>query len=79
MDVMGNHSSRPVLTQRGGDRVRDASVELPIVEGTTRKVDGKTVTKLLTPEQLARYQPWLDNARRLRELVSELETLTSRP
>jgi hypothetical protein len=42
----------------------------------TRKVDGKTVTKLLTPEQLARYQPWLDNARRLRELVTELETLT---
>ncbi len=42
----------------------------------TRKVDGKTVTRLLTPEQLARYQPWLDNARRLRELVAELETLT---
>lgn len=42
----------------------------------TRKVDGKTVTKLLTAEQLARYQPWLDNARRLRELVNELEALT---
>src|SRR5687768_4726506 len=42
----------------------------------TRKVEGKTVTKLLTPEQLTRYQPWLDNARRLRELISELETLT---
>ena len=42
----------------------------------TRTVNGKTVTKLLTPEQLARYQPWLDNARRLRELAAELETLT---
>jgi hypothetical protein len=42
----------------------------------TRTVDGKTITKLLTPEQLTRYQPWLDNARRLRELVTELETLT---
>lgn len=42
----------------------------------TRKVDGKTTTKLLTPEQLARYQPWLDNARRLRELTTELEALT---
>ncbi|CAN5843117.1 hypothetical protein BH23ACT10_BH23ACT10_21140 [soil metagenome] len=42
----------------------------------TRKVDGKTVTKLLSPEQLARYRPWLDNARRLRELVHDLETLT---
>jgi hypothetical protein len=42
----------------------------------TRKVDGKTTTKLLTTEQLARYQPWLDNARRLRELTTELEALT---
>jgi hypothetical protein len=42
----------------------------------TRTVDGKTVTKLLSPEQLDRYQPWLDNARRLRELLSELEDLS---
>lgn len=43
----------------------------------TRKVEGKTVTKLLSPEQLERYQPWLDNAQRLRELVRQLETLTT--
>lgn len=42
----------------------------------TRKVHGKTVTKMLTPDQLTRYQAWLDNARRLRELTTELETLT---
>ena len=42
----------------------------------TRTVNGKTVTKLLTPDQLDHYQPWLDNARRLRELTTELETLT---
>lgn len=42
----------------------------------TRKADGKTVTKMLTAEQLARYQDWLDNARRLRELTNQLETLT---
>lgn len=42
----------------------------------TRKVNGKTVTKMLTTEQLARYQSWLDNARRLRELTTRLETLT---
>ena len=36
-------------------------------------VEGKTVTKLLTEEQLARYQPWFDNARRLREALTELE------
>jgi hypothetical protein len=42
----------------------------------TRTVDGKTVTKLLTPEQLSRYQPWIDNTARLRQLVTELEALT---
>jgi hypothetical protein len=42
----------------------------------TRTVNGKTVTKLLTHEQLSRYQPWLENAARLRALVTELEALT---
>lgn len=44
----------------------------------SRKVDGKTVSKMLSEEQLARYRPWLNNARRLRELVAELEALTIR-
>lgn len=41
----------------------------------TRKVNGKTVTRRLTREQLERYQPWFENTRRLRQLTSELETL----
>lgn len=44
----------------------------------TRKINGKTTTRTLSPEQLDRYQPWLDNAARLRHLVHELETLTVR-
>jgi hypothetical protein len=44
----------------------------------TRKVGGKTVTRLLSPDQLQRYQPWFDNARRLRELSAELEALSLR-
>jgi hypothetical protein len=39
----------------------------------TRTIDGKTVTRLLTDEELARYQPWFDNARRLKELVAKLQ------
>jgi hypothetical protein len=39
----------------------------------TRTVDGKTVTKLLSEDQLARYQPWFDNARRLKELIAMLQ------
>ena len=42
----------------------------------TRKTNGKTVTKMLTAQQLDRYQAWLDNASRLRRLISELEALT---
>ena len=43
----------------------------------TRKVQGKTVTRKLNDEQLVRYRPWFDNARRLRELVAELESLSA--
>ena len=39
----------------------------------TRTVAGKTVTRTLTQEQVARYQPWFDNARRLREALTALE------
>lgn len=42
----------------------------------TRKVDNKTVTRTLTAEQVERYQPWIDNTRRLRELLTELEALS---
>jgi hypothetical protein len=40
----------------------------------TRTVSGKTVTRFLTEEQLARYQPWFDNARRLKDVLAKLET-----
>jgi hypothetical protein len=42
----------------------------------TRKVAGKTVTRLLSEDQLDDYQPLLDNHRRLKELVHEIEELT---
>jgi hypothetical protein len=42
----------------------------------TRKVDTKTITRLLTDDQAADYQPWFANARRARELLGELETLS---
>jgi hypothetical protein len=42
----------------------------------SRTVKGRTVSKMLTPQQLERYQPWIDNGRRLRELAHQLETLS---
>ena len=43
----------------------------------TRKIEGKTVTRRLTPEQLERYEPWFQNSRRLRELIGELHALST--
>ena len=42
----------------------------------TRKIGGKTITRRLTPAQLAEYQPLFDNAKKLRTLLSELQDLT---
>jgi hypothetical protein len=42
----------------------------------TRKVNGKTVTKMLRPEQVEDYRQWFENEKRLRELVRELESLS---
>jgi len=42
----------------------------------TRKIHAKTVQRMLKPDQAARYAPWFDNARTLRDLARELETLT---
>jgi hypothetical protein len=41
----------------------------------TRKVDQKTVSKLLSAEQVAEYTQWFANRHRLRELTHELEEL----
>ncbi len=42
----------------------------------TRKIGGKTVTRRLTPSELAEYQPLFDNAKKLRALLAELQDLT---
>ena len=42
----------------------------------TRKITGKTATRLLTEDQLTAYQPLFDNHRRLKNLVQQLEELS---
>ncbi len=39
----------------------------------TRAVEGKTFTRYLSAEEPARYRPWFDNARRLKEITAKLE------
>ena len=41
-----------------------------------RQVAGKTITRRLSAEQHARYQPWFQAHRRRRELLTELEALS---
>ncbi len=52
----------------------------PVLHGPyltwTRTVNGKTVTRKITEDQRVRYQAWFDNARRLRQLVTDLEALS---
>jgi hypothetical protein len=52
----------------------------PVLHGPyaewTRKIAGKTVTRRLTSEQLAAWQPLFDNARHIRGLLAELQNLT---
>ncbi len=44
----------------------------------TRKISGKTASKLLSADQAERYRPWLENDKRLHDLVRDLETLAIR-
>lgn len=71
-----------VRQMRCGKAACRCRADPPILHGPyiqwTRTVGGKTVTRFLTEEQLERYQPWFDNARRLRELLSKLEAASLR-
>ncbi|MHB8290555.1 MAG: DUF6788 family protein [Acidimicrobiales bacterium] len=42
----------------------------------TRKVNARTVTKVLSQDELDDYRAWLDNSRRLRKLVDDIHKLT---
>lgn len=73
----GTITHRMMRCGKTGCRCQDDPPQLhgPYIQWT-RTVDGKTVTKLLSQDQLARYQPWFDNARELRQLLNRLEALS---
>ena len=41
----------------------------------TRKIAAKTIGRWLSPDQHRDYKPWIDNDRRIRELLTRLEAL----
>jgi hypothetical protein len=70
------------ITQRRtrcGNRNCACRADPPVLHGPywqwTRKVAAKTICRWLSPEQYHDYQAWVDNDRRLRELLGRLEAL----
>jgi hypothetical protein len=43
----------------------------------TTKVKGKTVTRNLSDEQMRRYEEWMDNAKRVDQIVAELYEISA--
>jgi len=66
-----------VRHMRCGKRRCACKADPPTLHGPyiqwTRTVNGKTVTRFLTEEQLVRYQPWFDNAKRVKDLLAKLQ------
>jgi hypothetical protein len=66
-----------VRHMRCGKAACACKAEPPALHGPyiqwTRSVKGKTVTRFLSEDELARHRPWFDNARRLKDLVAKLE------
>jgi hypothetical protein len=69
-------------TARCGKRNCRCHADPPRLHGPywqwTRKHAGKTITITLTPDQAARYQPWFNNARDLRHVITQIEQLSLR-
>ena len=44
----------------------------------TRKIDGKTVTRRLTPAQAKLYRQWIANDRRLRRTIDQMRAIAAK-
>jgi Family of unknown function (DUF6788) len=44
----------------------------------TRKIDGKTSTRRLTPREAELYRHWIDNDRHLRRVINQMRVIASK-
>lgn len=44
----------------------------------TAKVDGKTITRRLAPDEVRLYQQWIDNDRELRSLIDQMRQVAAK-
>ena len=77
--LRGSIQERLMRCGKSGCRCQATSPKLhgPYYEWT-RKVNGKTVTIRFTPEQARLLRGWIANARRIDELIADMETVSRR-
>ena len=44
----------------------------------TRKIDGKTTTRRLTPSEAELYRDWINNDRRMRQVINQMRILATK-
>ena len=44
----------------------------------TRKIDGKTITRRLTPAEAKLYREWINNDRRLRRIIDQMRAVAAK-
>ena len=44
----------------------------------TRKIDGKTITRRLTPTEAKLYHRWIANDRRMRRIIEQMRTIAAK-
>lgn len=44
----------------------------------TRKIDGKTITRRLTPSEVELYRDWIDNDRRMRRVINQMRIIAGK-
>ena len=44
----------------------------------TSKIDGKTITRRLTPDQAELYRQWIANDRRMRNIIEQMRTVAAK-
>ena len=69
----GSHADRPPAAATATRTARHGPYHY-----WTRKVRGRTVSLLLTEDELVLYREWLENNRKLERLVKEMRHVSSR-
>jgi len=74
--ILDNRNNASYIADIEVEVVISYTTPLGVTWQWTRKVDGKTVTRRLSPAEATLYEEWITNGRRLEELVREMRNLS---